>query len=341
MKHKIGLRAITCFMMVAAMLFLTIPSFSQAELSNYDKEKLLAFWEQTDPEGIMCNGDRVYDFYLGDDVTLVFGPTSYVPGSWQTALVMPGYTQSGNTLYYSSFALDFWFYLEYYFTDGDISGEAFTYIHPDLYGPLDMAGTSITSLGSAYGIPFGTPGEGVTHIESVKLDNCANLEGVYFDGQKFCTSLSAVNCPKLEKISATDCDYKSIKVQPKGYDNPLNLAAVCDGNVGADFTYSPDGSTMTVYANSDERSFLGWYCNGDLVSTDLQFNYNGTGKLTACFGGDADGDGVLSMKDSVIMSRVALGLKEATVDASTLDADRNGSLAIADAVIIARIVLGV
>lgn len=337
MKQKNGLRAIACFVMVAAMLFLTIPSYSHAELPDTDKEKLLAFWEQTDPEGIMCNGDRVYDFYLGDDVTLVFGPTSYVPGSWQTALVEPGYTQSGNTLYYNSFGLFFNFYLEYYFEDetpeGIISGEAWTIIRPDLYGPVDMADTSITILG--------TPGEGATHIESVKLDNCAKLEKIYFRGQKTCTSLSAVNCPKLELISATGCDYKSIKVQPKGYDNALNITAVCDGSVGANFTYSPDGSTMTVYANSEERSFLGWYCNGDLVSTDLQFNYNGTGNLTACFGGDADGDNVLSMKDSVIMSRVALGLKETTVDASTLDADRNGTLAIADAVIIARIVLGV
>lgn len=333
MKQKNGLRAIACFMMAAAMLFLTIPSFSRAELSNYDKEKLLAFWEQTDPEGIMCNGDRVYDFDLGDDVTLVFGPTAYVPGSWDTALVEHGYTQDGDTLYCTSFKLLFWFYLEYYFTDGDISSEAFTYIYPDLYGPVDMAGTSITALG--------TPGENATHIESVKLDDCANLEEIYFRDQKYCTSLSAVNCPKLEVISATGCDYKSINVQPKGYDNALNLAAVCDGSVGADFTYSPDDSTMTVYANSDERSFLGWYCNGDLVSTELEFNYDGTGKLTACFGGDADGDGVLSMKDSVVMSRIALGLKASTVDVETLDADRNGSLAIADSVIIARIVLGV
>lgn len=337
MKRKNGLRAIACFMMVAAMLFLTIPSFSYAELSNIDKEKLLAFWEQTDPEGIMCNGDRVYDFDLGDDVTLVFGPTSYVPGSWETALVEPGYTQDGNTLYYNSFKLLFSFYLEYYFEtetpQGILAGEAWDIIDPDLYGPVDMAGTSITTLG--------TPGEGATHIDSVKLDNCAKLEEIYFRGQKTCTSLSAVNCPKLEVISATDCDYKSIDVQPKGYDNALNIAAICDGSVGADFTYSPDGSTMTVYANSDERSFLGWYCNGNLVSTELEFNYTGTGNLTACFGGDADGDGVLSMKDSVIMSRVALGLKEATVDPLTLDADRNGSLAIADAVIIARIVLGV
>ncbi len=337
MKQKTGLRAITCFMMVAAMLFLTVPSFSNAELSDYDKDKLIAFWEQTDPEGIMCNGDRVYDFYLGDDVTLVFGPTAYVPGSWETALVEPNYTPNGNILYCHSFSLDFWFYLEYYFTDGDISGEAFTYIYPDLYGSLDMAGTSITSLGTSLGsMPYG----GETHIDSLKLDNCANLDGICFRDQKHCTSLSAVNCPKLELIEATDCDYKSINVQPKGYDNPLNISAICDGNVGADFTYSPDGSTMTVYADSEERSFLGWYCNGDLVSTELEFNYNGTGKLTACFGGDADGDGVLSMKDTVIMSRVALGLKESTVDVETLDADRNGSLAIADSVIIARIVLG-
>lgn len=340
MKYKTGLRAITCFMMVAAMLFLTIPSFSRAELSDNDKDKLLAFWEQTDPEGIMCNGDRAFDFGVGD-VNILFGATEYVPGSWYTRLVEYGYTQDGDTLYCDSFKLNLGFYLEFNFVDdtpiGPIAVDAYDYIFPDLYGPLDLAGTSITSLGDSIGVPD----ESVTHIESVKLDNCANLEKIYFRDQKFCTSLSAVNCPKLERVSTTDCDYKSINVQPKGYDNPLNISAVCDGNVGADFTYSPDGSTMTVYADSEERSFLGWYCNGDLVSTELEFNYNGTGKLTACFGGDADGDGVLSMKDSVIMSRIALGLKASTVDVETLDADRNGSLAIADSVIIARIVLGV
>lgn len=335
MKRKNGLRAIACFMMVAAMLFLTIPSFSYAELSNIDKEKLLAFWEQTDPEGIMCNGDRVYDFGVGD-VNVLFGPSEYVPGSWSTRLV---------NNYYVCFDLTSWFYLEYSFMDetpeGIICGDGYAYVHPDLYGPLDMAGTSISSLDFPLYTPSFTPDEDSTHIESVTLDNCAKLKDIYFSGQEHCTSLSAVNCPKLEVISARDCDYKSIKIQPKGYDNALNIAVVCDGSVGADFTYSPDGSTMTVYANSESNSFLGWYCNGNLVSTELEFNYTGTGNLTACFGGDADGDGVLSMRDSVIMSRVALGLKEATVDPLTLDADRNGSLAIADAVIIARIVLGV
>lgn len=339
MKQKNGLRTIACLVMAVAMIFLTVPSFSNAEISDYDKEKLIAFWAQTDPEGTMCNGDRVYDFDLGSDVTMVFGPTSYTPNSWETALVDLHYIQNGNTLYSQSFSLKFGFTIDYYFSDGIISGEGFRTIFPDLYGPLDMAGTSITALGGYAG---GTgPDETETHIESVMLDNCANLKEINFNNQQYCTSLSAVNCPELEMISATDCDYKSIDVQPKGYDKALNLAAVCDGSVGVDFTYSPDGSAMTVYADSGKSSFLGWYCNGNLISTEPEFSYSGTGKLTACFGGDADGDGVLSMKDSVIMSRIALGLMEDIDGVSDLDADRNGSLAIADAVIIARIVLGV
>lgn len=339
MKRKNGLRAIACFTMVAAMLFLTIPSFSLAELPDYDQEKLLAFWEQTDPEGIMCNGDRVYDIAFGDmDVNVLFGPFGYAPGSWETRLV---------NNHYIHFGLTSWYYIEFSFVDdtpeGPICVDAYDFVHPDLYGPLDMAGTSISSLDFPLYSPSGlyTLDKYSTHIESVTLDNCAKLKDLDFSGQEYCTSLSAVNCPKLETISARDCDYKSIKVQPKGYDNALNIAAVCDGSVGADFNYSPDGSTMTVYANSESNSFLGWYCNGNLVSTELEFNYTGTGNLTACFGGDADGDGVLSMRDCVTMSRAALGLIEADEIASDLDVDRNGTLAIADAVIIARIVLGV
>lgn len=334
MKQKNGLRAIACFMMVAAMLFLTIPSFSHAEISDYDKEKLIAFWEQTDPEGIMCNGDRVYDFGLGD-VNVLFGPSQYAHGSWETRLV---------TNNYISFDISSWYYLEYSFVDdtpiGPIAGDGYAYVHPVLYGPLDMAGTSINSLDFAYNTPSSFDWN-ETHIESVNLDDCAKLRNIRFSRQGYCTSLSAVNCPELERIEAIHCDYKSINVQPKGYENPLNISVICDGNVGADFTYSPNGSTMTVYANSESNPFLGWYCNGDLVSTELEFNYNGTGKLTACFGGDADGDGVLSMKDSVIASRAALSLIDADEIASDLDTDRNGSLAIADSVIIARIVLGV
>lgn len=339
MKQKSGLRAIACIFMAAAMLFLTVPSFSHAELSDYDKEKLIAFWAQTDPNGEMCNGDRVYaDLPPSENISLAFGPTSYEPGSWKTALVETTYVQIDDTHYRQAFTLGFYYFLKYYASYTTESGEliyvtGFADVFPDLYGPLDLSDTFINVL---Y-----TPSENQTHIESVMLDNCAALEKIYFRDQETCTALSAVNCPKLELISATNCNYKSIEVQPKGYDKALNIVAVCDGSVGADFTYADDGSTMTVYADGDENAFLGWYCNGDLISTEPEFNYNGTGKLTACFGGDADGDGVLSIKDSVVVSRMVLGLVETGDDISTLDADRNGSLAIADAVIFARIALGI
>lgn len=336
MKLNSKLRAIASFVMVAVMLFLTVPSFSRAEISDYDKEKLIAFWAQTDPNGEICNGDRIYDSWVfGDEINLFLygGPTSYEPGSWETALVEMTHYQSDGTHIHQAFKFFFVFPVRYSYIDGDYAIDGCEYVKPDLYGPLDFSDTFISKLD--------TPCENATHIDSVTLNNCAALDSIYFKDQETCTSLSAVNCPMLERISATNCNYESISIQPKGYDKELNIVAVCDGSVGVDFTYADDGSTMTVFAYGDENAFLGWYCNGNLVSTEPEFSYNGTGKLTACFGGDADGDGVLSIKDSVIMSRMVLGLVEAGDDISTLDADRNGSLAIADAVIIARVVLGI
>lgn len=324
MKINSIIKSILCYFFAFVML-LCIPTLSYAEPTDIDRDRLTAFWLQTDPDGNMCNGDYVYEFALAQDITLFLCEHSYNYGDWETGLIHD-----------NNDSFSFWFNLpvRYYFNDGIVSGEVDDYFYPNLYGTLDLSDTNVKSIGS--------PNANQTHIEAVNLNNCSLLEVVRFSGQKYCSSFNALNCPELNTIIAKDCAFKNLNVQPKGYDVELSINAICNGTVGAQYSFSnsTNEGKMAIYSYGEEDSFIGWYCNGDLISTEMEIEYNRAGKLTACFGGDTDGDGAITMKDAVNISRIALGLMDTDLNVSFLDADCNGVTAIGDAVIIARIVLG-
>ena len=192
---------------------------------------------------------------------------------------------------------------------------------PDVYGIFDLSDSTILCLG--------TPEAGQTHINGVILNNCVNLTTIDFQGQAYCTKLSAVNCDNLSNITALDCDYQEITIQPRGFSEPVSA--------------------------KNNGEFRGWYVDGELISTDymLSVEYGEGIDIVACYTddyspvllGDVDGDSSVTLADAIHVARCAIGVSTLSAELpnaeTAADFDGNGRIDMTDAILIARVAIGV
>jgi len=320
-----------CLAALFAAVF-ALPCFAggvtDESISGHDVEKLLAFWHQPAYDGLN-NGEAVYDhdwpaanYYCGD-------PSGSYDDTWSTRLV--SYDETYDRLSVSfSYYESFWSYdedPEY----GPIYGYGFEYVYPDLYGALELEGTAMYSLDS--------PREGQTHITSVDLDGCTKLRTVRFNGQEYCKSISALGMYQLEQFYALNCAYEHIAFSPSDIDGNMAIDSLGFGTVGAEYDCS-NGNTVKAYANPKSGKFVGWYIDGQLVSTELEYTCSEGCELTAYFGGDANSDGTIDATDALLMLRIALGVAHIEGDTAALDVNSNGAVDANDALMVFRFLLG-
>lgn len=321
MKKKL-LRIVSLVLAVVFTAALTVSALAGSPpRTETDVEKLTAFFNQpTATEGIL-NGDACYIIDIPENAVTSFGG-SYNGGA-STPLVE-----------YGKFMLSFGIWVGGQ-TEmpgvGLINWDDWDYpVCPDLYGPLDLAGTSF--------ILFENRHRNSTHITQIILDGCQRLKTADIGYQPFCTELSALDCPQLEKIEGNEAAFERIAVQPAAFSEPLYVCVFGNGTI-CELNYDEaEGEALTLRA-SESESFVGWFDGGVLVSESPEFSVTNGANLVACFGGDANGDGAIGIADAVLALRAAMG--ETAPQNAMLDINGDGVVSVADAIMIARFALGI
>ena len=201
-KRVLKLTALILIVSVFAV-FVPMTSAVAPELGEYDQMMLTAFWQQEAYDG-MNNGEAVYDIHLGE-YGYLDNPAPTYDGGYYTNLLW--LIDSGETSYIDT--LDFYYTLEGY--DGYSPGMKLlpqVNVKPDLYGTLDLHGTSIRMIIS--------PEAGQTHITGLELHDCPHLYWVQFKGQQYCESLNALNCP-LWVLETVDGVFKNIDISTRAF----------------------------------------------------------------------------------------------------------------------------
>ena len=336
MKRKL-LRSVSLILAVVFAAMLPVLSLANPPLfpdpaPSADIEKLTAFFHQpTATEGIL-NGDACYIVDIPENAVTSFGG-SYNGGA-NTPLVADYFNYELNA-WSRSFSLSFGIWVggqDEVPGVGIINWDDWDYpVCPDLYGPLDLSGTSFYRIENRH--------RNSTHITSMNFDNCVNLARAQVGYQPFCTELSALDCPQLEKIAGNETAFERIAVQPAAFSEPLYVRVFGNGTI-CELNYdAQQGEAFTLRA-SESESFVGWFEGGVLVSQSPEYSVTDGASLVACFGGDANGDGAIGIADAVFALRAAIG-ENAPQTAAMLDIDGNGSITIADAILIARFALGI
>lgn len=324
--------------LLAALLCAPAAGLAEGERGYPDNEsceKLLAFWQQEDENG-MTNGEAVYDidWSLGPEHYHLFGGQyPAYDGTWWTHLVFEDVLPEG-FMFLFGYRVSCWMSEE--LEDGSvICADGYEYAFPDLHGDLDLAGTNVTYVAPGYFADFG---DGIsTHMESVELDGCALLTNVRLVGQEYLRSVSALDCGALTDFTVKDCASRQIDFMTNALDEPLSLRALGPGSVGAD--YRPDIGVVYAYPSGD--TFLGWYENGVRVSRSQTYMRFSGGRLTAVFGGDADGDGEITTGDALLMLRSAMDVLPFELETAFLDIDGSGEVEASDALNIMRLSMGI
>lgn len=321
MKRKL-LRIVSLVLAVVFTVALSVSALAGSQpRTETDVEKLTAFFNQpTATEGIL-NGDACYIIDIPENAVTSFGG-SYNGGA-STPLVE-----------YGKFMLSFGIWVGGQ-TEmpgvGLINWDDWDYpVCPDLYGPLDLAGTSF--------ILFENRHRNSTHITQIIIDGCQRLKTADIGYQSFCTELSALDCPQLEKIAGNEAAFERIAVQPAAFDEPLHARVFGNGTI-CELNYdAQQGEAFTLCA-SESESFVGWFDGGVLVSENAEYSVTNGANLVACFGGDANGDGAIGIADAVLALRAAMG--ETAPQNAMLDINGDRVVSVADAIMIARFALGI
>ena len=196
----------------------------------------------------------------------------------------------------------------------------------DLYGRLDLSGTGIGSFADA---PSGLTG--------IDLSDCENLESFDYRTADACDEILLANCPALERICLYRTNTRNIVVEPAGFAAPVVMDVFGNGVINAlEYCGDIDEGVFDVEAKSNTGIFVGWFADGALVSTDEHCRVSGFDRLTACFAGDTDGDGVITVADTVAIARAALNLGSFDFEFNMADIDMSGDISIADALSVMR-----
>lgn len=336
MKRLTAIFAAVLLLAMTAVPALAKMTVDELTVSDHDAEKLSAFWHQPARDG-MNNGELVYDTIRSHnwgtltDYGPAFDPYSYYyEDGWETVLVR---SASSFGISRFDFHLD---YTEQFFgsaEDGDLFYQGYESVFPDLYGDLDLSGTAVFRLGVE------TENESLntrTHITSVNLNDCENLSKVFFPAQPFCRSFEALNCPNLFAISLDRGALEHAAFSVKYSEEPLTIDALGLGHFGVNSGRT--SSVLTAYPENGK--FVGWFIDGECVSTALTYECEDAGEVVAYFGGDADGNGIIDTTDALLLLRSSLGVTE-ELDADIADVNNDGAVDTADALEILRYALGV
>ena len=303
-----------------------------AELPESDQEKLLAFWQQEAYDGL-TNAEAVYDYHIPDSINHLSSP-SY-GGGYYTILIREQSAGGGRIGYDFNFA--YYIPVSGVNEDGDAWSGVWD-VYPDLYGPLDLSGTGLMKLGVWRGEEMTHPLlPGQTHITSVTLDGCDLLRTAKFSGQEYCGIFSALDCPQLSKVELLDGAFRRIDVGTELYEKTVGAAAFGSGSIGMAFD-AENGEEITLAAYPENDIFIGWFDDGELVSRELECTVTDGGNYRAVFGGDADGDGVLTVTDAVLALRMAMNLLDG---GNSVDVNGSGGADISDAIMILRFAMGI
>ena len=387
MKRK--LKVIAAILLVLIMFISAMPMQLAAEAmtplttryatphgyNDHDYQKMVAFFEQTDENGVR-NGEKLSENY---------DPTD--PGTWWK--YDDGYCR-GN-IEWTTVAGEYRLY-EIFF------GGSSNYAHPlELVGFLDVSGcTALTEVRcwSSGDIQLtGLDVSGCTALEELhcvrlsyadyysyngivelNVSNCTALTDIYCSGNQL-TELDVSTNAELYEL---DCSGNQLTELDVSVNTELGSLS-CSGNqlTELDLSNNPRIDIDTISAEGsgfigvgtewDENydkwycikavpvqgnSFSGWYAvDGTLLSTNIEINRNdfdGVNDFIAKFTastpggvGDVDGDGAVRVSDAVLIMRYALGLIEFTPEQILCgDVDGDGFVKVADAVMVIRIALG-
>lgn len=329
-------RLLSMLICVAMLLGFTLGSFALAEGNSHpSNEKFIAFLNQqtntpgvTNEDEIWAAAERAKDEFEG----LVYG---LVDSHYDIAPIFKC-KMIGDEYYVDELNFSF-----FYFCSDDYCPEdpivtnyrmGLLEVTPDFYGQLDVSETLISKINGQ----FATEGH-ITHISSVNANDCLSLEKVSFNNQPYCTEFTALNCPQLKYATLTGGVFKNIALQLVGSESPLDISAIGDGAVGFDGKYTV--ANYTLYAYGEEEEFVGWFMAGQCISTEMEFLYDGDGTLYACFAGDVNGDGNITLSDAALIMRSAMNLSPlANIGSGDVDAD--GIITVSDALFTMRIAMG-
>ena len=205
----------------------------------------------------------------------------------------------------------------------------------ELYGYLNLSGTSIGEFVAAP--------EGLTGIN---LADCDQLRMFDFVGADDCREILLSGCSNLEKINLYRTNTRRLVVQPSGCDTPATIDVFGNGVIREAVYGDPryvdvENNEFTFEAESFTSSFLGWYADGELYSSNNFCRISDFEHLTACFGGDTDGDGNISVADAVLIARSAIGVNSLSCDFNMADIDADGNISISDAISVMRFAMQV
>ena len=300
-------------------------------LSEQDREKLLAFWSIVNGETDVSNGEACFISDYPSEWLDEIGGSEY-GGTAMTPLV------STNPWYDGLFDFRLWYELnEEEPSPGGAPGETPCMVWPDLYGELDLSGTAVLHFYSLNQYP---DPEHPLHISRVCLDDCSYLWTAVLYYAEHCTEFSAKNCPELRSVILLDDPLERIEFGPTAFGEDIGVYAFGQGSVGIAYRYYYDEPTCRLYANPID-AFLGWYKDGVLIGEELECDIADGGNYAACYGGDADGNGSVTVTDAIMVLREAMGIGRDGEVSPMLDVNGNGSVDVSDAIMILRFAMGI
>lgn len=325
---KTTLCAILCSALMLLVFAPVYASYYDYEelLNDTDREKLLAFWNTANEEGL-TNGEAVFISEYPDAWLDEIGGHEY-EGTALTPLVevVPDDSEEGY-----SFKFRFYYELDELIPLPDgAPGEGYATVYPELYGELDLSGTLVSALR--------TNGQHKEYIPSIRLDDCEKLEVIYLGGLDELNELSALDCTMLRTVNVFNCGLQEIDVNLLDYEKAFGLSAFGAGSIGMGY-WGDDGPETTLSAYPKADAFVGWFEGGELVSTELEYVRTEGGSLVAVFGGDADGDGAVTVADAVLTMRASMGIIQ-VANSGMLDVDGSEDIDIADALLVMRFAMG-
>ena len=304
-------------------------------LSEYDREKLLAFWSIVNEETGVSNGE---DCFISEWPTAwldEIGGSEY-GGTAVTPLIMV-YTAAMGWYPEGSFDFDLMYELNHLVPiPGSDTGDMMAPVMPELHGELDLSGTKVARFGASWGGP-----ENPTYLTGVCLDDCEELESVYLMYAHCCEEVSALNCPSLNSFTIVNSAVHHIAVTPTGFGKDVDIRAFGQGSVGVRYRNYNDEPTCMLYAYPTD-AFLGWYKDGVLISAERNCEVFDGGRYVACYGGDADGSGSITVTDAIMVLRTAMGIgRDGEISEQMMDVNGNGTVDVSDAIMILRFAMGI
>ena len=376
MKRK--LKAIAAVLLVLVMLGSAMPMQLAAEAmtppttryatphgyNDHDYQKMVAFFEQTDENGVR-NGEKLNEDYdptdprtwRGYDGDYCRGDITWtiVAGEYRLyEIFFGGRSNDAEPLELVGFL--------------DVSGcTALTEVRCESLGDIQLTGLDVSGCAALEALDCGgnelteLDVSGCTALTSLdcyenqltELDISTNTELVWL----YCywnqlTELDVSANAALEWLSCSENHLTELDLSNNPRIDIDTISAEGSGFIGVGTDEIDDFCFYIKAASVPGNSFCGWYAvDGTLLSTNVEINRNdfdGVNDFIAKFTastpggiGDVDGDGAVRVSDAVLIMRYALGLIEFTPEQILCgDVDGDGFVKVADAVMVIRIALG-